>query len=162
MLKVALGLLSAGAMFAASPVLAQQQEIRNDLDRCGASVRGSAVLIDVRGFRAATGTVRVQSYAATRAAWLAKGAWLNRIEAAVRPVSGGMKFCMPVPEPGKYGIAVRHDVNGNGRTDISEDGGGFSNNPRISIFNLGKPSVEKAAFYAGPGVTKITINLQYM
>ena len=57
---------------------------------------------------------------------------------------------------------MRHDRNGNGKTDISSDGGGFSNNPSISIFNLGKPSVSKAAFQAGPGVTKITINLQYM
>jgi uncharacterized protein (DUF2141 family) len=53
-------------------------------------------------------------------------------------------------------------VNGNGKTDISKDGGGFSNNPSINIFNLGKPSVSKVSFYAGTGVTKITINLKYM
>ena len=120
------------------------------------------MLVDVRGFVAPTGTVRVQSYPATRAAWLAKGEWLDRIDTAVRPSNGEMRFCMPVPGAGRYGIAVRHDRDGNGKTDISRDGGGFSNNPGISIFNLGKPSVEKAAFYAGPGVTKITITLKYM
>ncbi|MEJ7934136.1 DUF2141 domain-containing protein [Sphingobium sp. AN558] len=162
MLKVALGLMSLGALFAATPALAHGQEIANDLDRCGASARGPAVLVDVRGFAAATGSVRVQSYPATRAAWLAKGGWLNRIDSAVRPSNGAMRFCMPVPEAGRYGIAVRHDRDGDGKTDIARDGGGFSNNPALSIFNLGKPSVDKATFYAGPGVTKITITLKYM
>jgi uncharacterized protein (DUF2141 family) len=73
-----------------------------------------------------------------------------------------MRFCMPVPEPGRYAIAVRHDRDGNGKTSFSRDGGGFSNNPSISIFNLGKPSVDKAAVKVGPGVTHITIKLQYM
>jgi uncharacterized protein (DUF2141 family) len=73
-----------------------------------------------------------------------------------------MSFCVPVPSEGKYGIAVRHDRNGNGKTDFTQDGGGFSNNPGVSILNLGKPSVNKVAFDAGPGVTRITINLKYM
>lgn len=162
MFKVAVGLLSVGALFAAAPAIAHGQEIGNDLDRCGASARGPAVLVDVRGFAAATGKVRVQAYPATKGAWLAKGAWINRIDSVAHPSNGTMRFCMPVPEPGKYGIAVRHDRNGNGKTDISRDGGGFSNNPSISIFNLGKPSVDKAAIKVGPGVTKITIKLQYM
>ncbi len=162
MLKVTMGLLPVAALFAVAPALAHGAEIGNDLSRCAASAKGPAVLVDVRGFAAATGKVRVQSYPATRGAWLAKGAWLNRIDVPVRASNGAMRFCMPVPEAGKYGIAVRHDRDGNGKTDISRDGGGFSNNPAISIFNLGKPGVEKAAFYAGAGVTKITINLKYM
>lgn len=162
MFKVAMGLMSMGALFAAAPAIAHGMEIGNDLDRCAATAKGPAVLVNVRGFSAATGTVRVQSYPATRSAWLAKGAWLNRIDTAAHPSNGVMHFCVPVPEAGRYGIAVRHDRDGNGKTDFSRDGGGFSNNPSISIFNLGKPGIEKAAFYAGPGVTKITINLQYM
>ncbi|WP_037446547.1 DUF2141 domain-containing protein [Sphingobium chlorophenolicum] len=162
MFKVAMGLMSVGALFAAAPAIAHGMEIGNDLERCSATAKGPAVLVDVRGFSAATGTVRVQSYPATKAAWLAKGEWLNRIDVPVKASNGEMRFCVPVPQPGKYGIAVRHDRDGNGKTDLSRDGGGFSNNPSISIFNLGKPGVEKAAFYAGPGVTKITINLKYM
>ncbi len=162
MVKVAVGLMSVAAMIAAVPAMAHGQVIGNDLERCASSGNGPAVLVDVRGFAAATGKVRVQSYPATKSAWLTKGEWLNRIDSQVRPANGAMRFCMPVPQPGKYGIAVRHDRDGNGKTDISRDGGGFSNNPSISIFNLGKPGVEKAAFYAGPGVTKITITLKYM
>jgi uncharacterized protein (DUF2141 family) len=162
MLKVAFGVMTATALLAPAPVLAQGREIENEMSRCAESAKGPAVLIDVKGFSSATGNVRLQSYPATKDAWLAKGAWINRIETAVRPTNGTMRFCMPVPEPGRYGIAVRHDRNGNGKTDLGEDGGGFSNNPSISIFNLGKPGVEKVAFRAGPGVTRITINLQYM
>ena len=161
MFKVSVGLLPV-ALLAITPAMAHGQEISNDLGRCGGSAKGPAVLVDVRGFAAPTGKVRVQTYPATKNAWLAKGAWLNRIDAVVQPSNGTMRFCMPVPEAGRYGIAVRHDRNGNGKTDISRDGGGFSNNPSISIFNLGKPSVEKAAVRVGPGVTRITINLQYM
>ena len=162
MFKVAMGLLSVSAMFTAVPALAHSEVIPNNLDRCSESAKGPALLVDVRGFAAATGKVRVQSYPATKDAWLEKGAWLNRIDTVVRPSSGGMRFCMPVPEPGRYAIAVRHDRDGDGKTSITRDGGGFSNNPSISIFNLGKPSVKKAAVQVGPGVTRITIKLQYM
>lgn len=162
MFKVAMGLLPVAAILAAVPALAHSEVIANNLDRCSESAKGPALLVDVRGFAAATGKVRVQSYPATKNAWLAKGAWLNRIDTVVRPSNGGMRFCMPVPEPGRYAIAVRHDRDGDGKTSISRDGGGFSNNPSISIFNLGKPSVDKAAVKVGPGVTRITIKLQYM
>ncbi|HCB79650.1 MAG TPA: hypothetical protein DEP68_12890, partial [Erythrobacter sp.] len=66
---------------------------------------------------------------------------IYRMEAPAK--AGTMTFCMPVPKPGVYGIAVRHDVNGNGSTDIFKDGGAMSNNPSINIFNLGKPSYKK-------------------
>ncbi len=135
------------------------QEIGNDLSRCSAG-KGPAVLVNVRGVKQSAGKIRVQSYPATGSAWLAKGSWLHRIES--RANAGNMSFCVPVPAEGKYGIAVRHDLNANGKTDIRNDGGGFSNNPSINIFNLGKPSVSKVAFQAGPGVTRITINLKYM
>lgn len=135
------------------------QEISNDMSRCAAG-KGPAILVSVRGVKESAGKVRVQSYPATGSAWLAKGRWLHRLES--RASAGTMNFCVPVPSEGRYGIAVRHDRNGNGKTDISSDGGGFSNNPSINILNLGKPSVGKVAFQAGPGVTQITINLKYM
>jgi uncharacterized protein (DUF2141 family) len=156
--KVYFALAAAGlALF--SGVAAAGQEINNDLSRCTAG-KGPAVLVSVRGVKAASGSVRVQSYPATSSAWLAKSRWLHRIE--TRANAGAMSFCVPIPAAGNYGIAVRHDLNGNGKTDISKDGGGFSNNPSINILNLGKPSVGKVSFYAGTGVTKITINLKYM
>jgi uncharacterized protein (DUF2141 family) len=133
--------------------------ISNDVANCQAG-KGPAVLVSVRGLKSASGKIRVQSYRATKGTWLSKGAWINRIESGAS--STAMNFCVPVPAAGNYGIAVRHDRNGNGKTDIRQDGGGFSNNPKLSIFNLGKPSVGNVSFYAGAGVTRITINMQYM
>ena len=79
----------------------------------------------------------------------------------VKNSSGTMTFCLPVPAAGTYAVAVRHDVNGNGDTDLREDGGGMSNDPSISIFNLGKPSYTKTRFPVGDGVKAITINMKY-
>jgi uncharacterized protein (DUF2141 family) len=149
----------AAAMVLVSGTAVAGQEVSNDLSRCAAG-KGPAVLVSVRGVKESSGKVRVQSYPATGSAWLAKGRWLHRVES--RANAGVMNFCLPVPAEGKYGIAVRHDRNANGKTDISQDGGGFSNNPSINILNLGKPSVSKVAFVAGPGVTRIAINLKYM
>jgi uncharacterized protein (DUF2141 family) len=153
------GSVSALALLLAAGNAVAGTAINNDLSRCAAG-QGPAVLVTVRGVKEATGKIRVQSYPATSSAWLNKGSWLNRIE--TRAAGGTMSFCMPVPAPGNYGIAVRHDLNSNGKTDLREDGGGFSNNPSINIFNLGKPSVGKVSFYAGEGVTRIAINLKYM
>ena len=151
--------LAATAVLSSGAAIASGQEVSNDLSRCAAG-KGPAVLVSVRGVKESAGRIRVQSYPATGSAWLAKGRWLHRVE--TRANAGNMSFCVPVPAEGKYGIAVRHDRNSNGKTDISQDGGGFSNNPSINILNLGKPAVSKVAFQAGPGVTRISINLRYM
>ena len=158
----AAALMSGGtAGFAQAPenAIAYRQEIGNDLRKCAAGA-GPAVRVTVNGVKAGGGTIRVQSYRGIRSEWLEKGKWLNRIEAPAR--AGTMTFCVPVPRAGTYGIAVRHDANGNGKTDITKDGGGMSNNPSINILNLGKPSYSKTAFEAGSGITAITITMKYM
>lgn len=161
--KGSVSALACAALCAAStPSLAYAgQIIPNDMGRCYSN-SGPAVLIEIRGFATNDGTIRVQSYRATKAEWLEKGRWLNRIEETVKPVDGVMRVCMPVPAAGSYGIAVRHDANGNGKTDISKDGGGFSNNPRATLFNLGKPSADKVSINVGRHPTSIAIRLQYM
>ncbi|NVE95301.1 DUF2141 domain-containing protein [Altererythrobacter lutimaris] len=136
-----------------------RNKISNNMRAC-APGGGPAVRVTVAGIKSATGKIRVQSYRGTKAEWLEKGRWLNRIEAPAR--KGRMVFCMPLPKEGTYGIAVRHDVNGNGKTDISEDGGAMSNNPSINIFNLGKPSYKKTAFSVGREVKQMTITMKYI
>ena len=143
---------------AAMPAHAQyRQEIGNDPERCRGG--GPAVNVTVTGIKASSGRMRVQLYRATRQDWLEKGRWIHRIEVPAR--AGSMTFCMPVPAAGSFGIAVRHDVNNNGETDLTQDGGGVSNNPSINLFNLGKPSYDKAAVQVS-GVRSITINMRYM
>ena len=155
---IGLALASVG-MACAVPASAQMnQVIPNDMSKCSGS--GPAVRITVSEVKASSGTMRVQLYRGTQADWLESGRWINRIQAPAR--AGTMSFCMPVPQAGTYGIAIRHDINGNGKTDITQDGGGMSNNPSINIFNLGKPSYRKTAFAVGNEVKAMSIRMRYM
>lgn len=149
------------ALAVAMPAAAQyRDEARNDMSQCRAG-GGPAIMVTVDGIKASEGRMRVQSYRATSAEWLAKGKWLKRIEAPAK--AGSMTFCVPVPATGTYGIAVRHDVNGNGKTDLGSDGGAMSNNPSINIFNLGKPSYTKVGVLVGnKEVKSIRIQMRYM
>ncbi len=158
MKKIALFTSVAAALILATAVQAGTA-IRNDMAKCGAG-KGPAVLVTVRGIKSSNGKIRVQNYPATKSAWLQKGMWINRIE--TRASAGALSYCLPLPKAGNYAIAVRHDVNSNGNTDLRQDGGGMSNNPSINVFNLGKPAVGKVSFAAGAGVTRITINMKYM
>ena len=135
-----------------------RQKISHDTGKC-ANDAGPGVWVNIRGIKASSGTIRVQSYRATDEDWLEKGRWIYRIEAPAR--AGAMRFCMPLPAPGHYGIAVRHDTNNNGKTDLSKDGGAMSGNPKLTIWNLGKPSYKKVGFDVGTGVENITITMRY-
>src|SRR5690606_19481931 len=148
------------ALALAVPAPAQYNPpIGNDMGQCSAGA-GPAVRINITDVKSSSGKIRVQLYRATKRDWLESGRWLNRIEVPAR--AGSMTVCMPAPEPGSYGIAIRHDVNSNGKTDLTQDGGGMSNNPSINIFNLGKPSYGKVAFSLGDQVKAMTIRMRYL
>lgn len=154
---LAAGVMALTALGSATPASAQYaQELRHDPARCSS---GSAVWVTIEGIKPGGGTLRVQSYRATKGDWLESGRWLNRIELPAR--AGSMRVCMPLPASGHYGIAVRHDVNNNGKTDLSTDGGAMSNNPSLNIWNLGKPSYKKVGFDVGRAPTSIAINMRY-
>lgn len=157
-LRLAAGSAIAAGLLATVPANAYREEISNDLSRCAAG-KGPAVKVTVSGVKSSSGTMRVQTYRGIKSDWLETGRWLHRVEAPAR--RGTMTFCLPVTAAGTYAVAVRHDVNGNGDTDLRTDGGGMSNNPSINIFNLGKPSYTKTAFQIGDGVKAITINMKY-
>ena len=127
-------------------------------DAAACSEGRPALLVSVNGFKARSGKLRVQLYGDNPDTFLAKGAKLKRIDL---PVTGGtMNVCVAVPHPGIYAVAVRHDVNGdNSRGDWS-DGGGFSNNPSLSLLHL-KPSLRQAAVSVGNGVKTVSVTLLY-
>ena len=133
--------------------------ISNNMRACAPGA-GPAIRVTVNGVKNASGKVRVQVYNGTKADWLESGRWLNRIELPAR--KGRMTVCLPVPSSGDYAVAVRHDVNGNNKTDIRSDGGAMSNDPSINIFNLGKPGVNKTRFAVGEGVTAIAVTMKYL
>ncbi|WP_374943256.1 DUF2141 domain-containing protein [Sphingomonas sp.] len=123
----------------------------------------AAVLVDVTGFKARVGAVRVRLFGPPTSTYFDKKHALVRTEIAV-PASGRVTICVPVPRPGVYAIDVRHDVNGNGKTDRA-DGGGASGNPRLGLLDvlLGrKPDPARVQVRVGSGVTTVSVTLMYL
>lgn len=123
---------------------------------------GPAVIARVSGLKARTGTVRVQLYANNPATFLEKKAYLQRVDVPAR--ANAMDICVPVPKEGRYAISVRHDVNGDGKSDRG-DGGGFSGNPDMSLMDLlakRKPNLSRVAFSVGGAAQVVPVTLRYV
>lgn len=157
-------LVASACGLAIAPMAAQAQRyaqvIGNDMSACR-SGGGPAVRVTIDGLRSSNGNLFVRTYRATSSDWLKSKRYLTRLD--TRPRAGTMTVCVPLPAAGNYAIAVQHDENGNRETDFSSDGAGMSNNPKIGSF-LGiprPPSVSKASFAAGSGVTDMRITVRY-
>jgi uncharacterized protein (DUF2141 family) len=153
-LKPGLLLAAIAAAFCAAPAFAA---LGPDARSCAAG--RPSILVNVEGFKARSGNLRVQVYGDDQAAFLAKGGKLRRIDVPVTK-AGAMAVCVAVPRPGTYAVAVRHDVNGDNKSHDWGDGGGFSNNPSLSFFHL-KPSFREAAIRVGEGVKPVSVILLY-
>jgi uncharacterized protein (DUF2141 family) len=122
-----------------------------------------SVIANVSGFRARTGTLRVQLYAANARTYLERRQYLQRIDLPVT-ASGDMAVCVPVPAAGRYVISIRHDQNGNGSSDRS-DGGGFSGNPRVSALDMvfrRKPPLERVSFAVAVAPVRVNVTVNYL
>jgi uncharacterized protein (DUF2141 family) len=154
-----LGLLGASAL--AVPLAAQATTLGPAAARCDANA--SAVLVEVAGFKARSGTLRVQIYAANAKTYLEKKQWLERVEVPVAK-SGAMRVCLPVSKPGSYVVSVRHDLNGNGKSDRS-DGGGLSGNPDMALSDFifkRKPKLAATSFAVGESTRRVPVTLNYI
>lgn len=118
----------------ASPATAQV--VGADAAACG-DPSAAAVRVHITGFKSGDGSVRVQAYGANPADFLATGKWVRRVEVQLQG-RRSLDVCLGLPRFGDYAVAVRHDANANGKSDWN-DGGGFSRNPRLSLFHL-KPA----------------------
>lgn len=141
----------------AGPGIARAAILGPDAATCETE-KAPAVLVHVAGFKARTGILRVQVYGSNPADFLAHGRKLKRIDLPVTQ-SGAMDVCVALPMPGNYAVAVRHDVNGTGKSDWS-DGGGFSRNPDLSLFSL-KPKYRDVVITVGPHPRSIDVVLNY-
>ncbi len=154
------GILAAGTVGALmAPVAAQGATLGPAAALCDSNA--TAVLVDVRGFKARTGTLRVQIYNADKS-YLEKRKWLERVDVPVR--SGAMQVCVPVKGPGNYVVSVRHDINGNGKSDKS-DGGGLSGNPDMKLSDFifkRKPKLAQVSFAVGGSTKRVPITLNYI
>jgi len=117
-----------------------------------------SVEVVVSGFKQPTGTIKVTLYDGNPGRYLVKRGKLRNVIVPVHSTAP-MDICIAVPAPGLYAIALHHDLNGNDDKDRS-DGGGYSRNPALSIFNL-KPSFSKTGFRVGNGPARTSITLLY-
>lgn len=147
-----------GALAFVVPATAAGAALGPDAASCRAGANEPAVLVNVSGFKTRSGNVRVQLYGGDPADFLAKGKWVRRVDLPVT-ASGPMKVCVALPKAGNYAVAVRHDVDGNGKSSMS-DGGGFSRNPNISLFKL-KPRFQQTVIAVDHGVTPVNVILNY-
>lgn len=152
--------LSAAACAAALTASAApaQAALGPDAAACSPGANRPAVLVSVNGFKNRVGKLRIQLYGGDPSQFLARGRQLKRIDLPVTR-AGGMNVCVAVPSAGTYAIAVRHDADNNGKTNWN-DGGGFSNNPRLSLLKL-KPNHRLAAVTVGRGVKTVPVVLNY-
>ncbi|HYI43582.1 MAG TPA: DUF2141 domain-containing protein [Sphingomicrobium sp.] len=155
MLKLFVSSAAAALALAASAAPAQAA-LGPDAPSCRAGAGDPAVLVNVTGFKSRTGRVRVQIYNGSN--FLVKGQRVRRVDL---PVTGAtMPICVALPGPGTYAVAVRHDVNGNGKSGDWSDGGGFSRNPKISLLDL-KPSFSEVAIPVGRSPKAVSVVLNY-
>ena len=147
-----------GAAFALATVIAAQPapaQLGPDAAACRAGNR-PAILVRVDGFKARSGNIRVNVYS-NPATFLDRGQYIRQVNVPVTR-AGAMPICVALPRPGRYAVAVRHDISGNG-SDWG-DGGGFSRNPRLSLTNL-RPRFDNVAFAVGQGATPVNVVLNY-
>lgn len=148
-------LLAAALTVPASPAAAA---LGPDAAACSPGANRSALLVSVNGFKNRVGKLRVQLYGGNPADFLERGKRMKRIDLPVSR-SGAMNVCVAVPRAGTYAIAVRHDADNNGKTNWN-DGGGFSNNPKLSILKL-KPSARAVSVTVGGGMKVVPVVLNY-
>ena len=143
------------ALVAAAQASPASAALGPDAAACRGS--GPALLVNVNGFRARTGNVRVNVYGSEPARFLARGQYVRQINLRVTR-SGAMPICVSLPRAGRYAVAVRHDIDGDGND--WGDGGGFSRNPRLSLTNL-RPNYNNVAFNVGQSVQPVNVVLNY-
>lgn len=129
-----------------------------DAAACSPGSNRPALLVSINGFKNRVGKLRVQLYGGNPKLFLERGRQLKRIDLAVTR-SGAMNVCVAVPAAGTYAIAVRHDADNNGKSNWN-DGGGFSNNPKLSLLKL-KPSHRSTAVTVAGGVRTVPVVLNY-
>lgn len=143
----------------ASKIRFEKDVVELSQGACADNPTGTAVRVRVAGLKSREGFIRVQLYNGTEAEFLEKGRWLVRMQGPV-PAKGPVVICLPLQAVGKpFGIVVRHDSNGNSKSDLTEDGFGVSNNPKLG---LSKPKATAASFIAQPGIVDMAVTVNYL
>lgn len=137
--------------------------LRLDDARCRAGT-GFPIVVRIDGFRSRSGQIRVRLFGGPASTYFDKKKALVRTEVPV-PRTGRADICVPAPGAGTYAVDVRHDVNGDGKTD-RQDGGGVSGNPKVSLLDMlfsRRPDPRTVQFsVGGGGPTVVPVTLMYL
>ena len=145
----------AGALGMAAP--SASAVVGSDAPACVAGK--PSLVVRVSGLKRSSGTLKLALYGSDQSVFLKKQGRLRRVKVPVRG-TGPVDVCIAVPKPGRYAVAVHHDLNANGNKD-RHDGGGYSNNPRVSLTNM-RPSFSKAAVSVGQSPARVGVRLLYI
>ncbi len=122
-------------------------------------------MVTVDGLKDRQGNLKLEVYPANDQDFLeddniliSQGKTFRRVELAV-PSAPSPKLCVRIPRPGSYAVSLLHDRNSNRRFNWRRDGIGFAGNPRLG---LSSPKASSASTVAGPGITEITITMNYL
>ena len=115
-----------------------------------------AVLVQVSGLKRPSGKVKIGVYPA--GTYLKKRGTVAKDTVSVSSTAP-LNVCFAVPKPGRYAVAIHHDLNANGSRDIN-DGAGYSNNPKLSLANL-KPAFSRTSVQVGAEPRRVGVVMQY-
>ncbi len=151
--------LVAGAAIAALGLAAPAPAAIVGADAAVCASGKPSLLVRVNGLKQPTGTLKLSVYGNNPSVYLKKQGRLRRIKV---PVSsrGPIDVCVAVPRSGRYAVAVHHDLNANGNKD-RHDGGGYSNNPRVSLTNM-RPAFARTAVSVGQSPARVDVRLLYV
>lgn len=149
---------TASAQVESSPNLGKAEGL------CRPNEAGPALIITAAGLKDRKGLLRAELYPDNDDDFLEDdnilvnaGKTFRRAEMPL-PDAGAVQLCIRVPGPGFYTLSLLHDRDSNRKFGLSSDGVGFPNNPRLG---LSKPKANAVRFQAGPGLTYITIRMNY-
>jgi len=149
-------------MMAAS--LASTPDLGVAAGRCRTPETGPAFLVDVAGLKDRAGRLKLELYPANDQDFLADdnvlvmaGKPFARVEVAT-PSEGPVQLCIRAPRAGHYALSLLHDRNSDRKFELSGDGIGFSNNPKLG---WSKPDADRVAVDVGDAPRRVVIVLNY-
>lgn len=164
MTKIALAALLALAPVAVAAQVETSPNLGKADGQCRPGETGPALIITAAGLKDRRGTLRAELYPDNDNDFLEDdnilvnaGKTFRRVEMPV-PASGAVQLCIRTPGAGNYTLSLLHDRDSNRKFGLSTDGVGFPNNPRLG---LSKPKAAAVRFHTGPGLTDISIRLNY-
>lgn len=139
-----------------------------DLGKAEAACRpgepGPAVIVDVQGLKDRKGVLRMELYPPNDQDFLADDNVLINANKVFRrvdmplPPAGPVELCMRLPNPGTFALALLHDRDGDMKFSAFTDGAGFPGDPKIGF---SRPKAQQATFVAAPGITRLSVRMNY-